>query len=86
MRSKPIERGMTQRVFMAPLRLMMNIQAVRIARKDVSIHAGNAEALCVGMEKDFLDAGKYGEVMEFSGSDRSRQTFGEGSSIVGYCV
>ena len=77
---------MTQRVFMAPLRLMMNILAVRIARKGVSTHAENVEALCVGMEKDFLDAGKYGEMMQFSGSDRSRQTFGEGSSIVGYCV
>lgn len=52
MPSKPIERGMTQRVFMAPLRLMMNIQAVRIARKGVSIPAENVEALCVGTERE----------------------------------
>ena len=43
---------MIQRVSMAPLRLMMNIRAVRIARKGVSIPAGNVEALCVGMEKE----------------------------------
>lgn len=51
-RSKPIERDMTQRVYMVPLRSMTNILAVRIAKKDVSIHVGNAVALYVGMEKE----------------------------------
>lgn len=43
---------MTQRVFMVPLRLMMNILAVRIAKKDVSTPAENVEALCVGMVRE----------------------------------
>lgn len=52
MPSKPIERGMTQRVFMAPLHLMTSILVVRIARKDVSTPAENVEALCVGMVRE----------------------------------
>lgn len=65
MLSKPIERGMTLRVFMAPLRLMTNILAVRIARKGVSIPAENVEALCVGMEKEKLLARNV-EIAELS--------------------